>query len=131
PRTGCMATRSVAPAPRRSSSSSLASPHPAAVLSPPPAAALRMAAARTGDHLAIHSLLHSVFHGPSATAFQAQLDEPGYQAADRLVVKDGPDIVAHLRLAQQTIQLDGLTLPAVRFMDLVTAPEYRSRGLAT
>jgi GNAT superfamily N-acetyltransferase len=73
----------------------------------------------------------SVFHGPSPGEFHAQLDEPGYEAADRLVVRDGDQIAAHLRLARQTIQLDTLGLPAARFMDLATAPEYRSRGLAT
>ena len=53
----------------------------------------------------IHRLLVSVFHGPSAAEFHAQLDEPGYEPADRLVVKDGEQVAAHLRLARQTIQL--------------------------
>jgi predicted N-acetyltransferase YhbS len=79
----------------------------------------------------IHRLLMSVFHGPSASEFHAQLDEPGYEPADRLVVKDGEQVAAHLRLARQTIQLGEATLYAARFMDLATAPEYRGRGLAT
>lgn len=91
---------------------------------------LRLTSARTGDHPAIHRLLISVFHGPSLGEFHAQLDEPGYDPADRLVVKDGDQVAAHLRLARQTIQA-GAPLPAARFMDLATAPEYRSRGLAT
>src|SRR5262245_20367343 len=66
---------------------------------------LRLFAARTGDQPSIHELLVSVFHGPSLVEFQAQLDEPGYSAADRLIVKDGEDIAAHLRLAKQTIQV--------------------------
>lgn len=87
--------------------------------------------AKTGDHALIHGLLVSVFHGPSLSEFQAQLDEPGYEPADRLIVKDCDDIAAHLRLARQTIQLGSATLPVARFMDLATATEYRSRGLAT
>src|SRR5262249_33227905 len=85
----------------------------------------------TGDQPSIHELLVSVFHGPSLVEFQAQLDEPGYEASDRLIVKDGEEIAAHLRLAKQTIQVDSVTLPAARFMDLATAPQFRERGLAT
>jgi predicted acetyltransferase len=92
---------------------------------------LRLAFAKTGDHPLIHGLLVSVFHGPSPAEFQAQLDEPGYEPADRLIVKDGDEIAAHLRLARQTIHVASATLPSARFMDLATAPEYRSRGLAT
>jgi predicted acetyltransferase len=92
---------------------------------------LRLAAAKTGDHPLIHALLVSVFHGPSSSEFHAQLDEPGYQPSDRLIVKDGDQIAAHLRLARQTIRLGPVSLPAARFMDLATATEYRSRGLAT
>jgi predicted N-acetyltransferase YhbS len=127
-----MATRTALPVARRSSSRKLASPLRPLLLPPVPApAALRLAQAKTGDHQAIHRLLVSVFHGPSPAEFHAQLDEPGYEAADRLVVRDGDQIAAHLRLARQTIQLETLTLPVARFMDLATAPEYRSRGLAT
>src|SRR5436305_7754830 len=92
---------------------------------------LRLATARTGDHPSIHAFLVSVFHGPASDEFQAQLDEPGYDPADRLIVKDGDQLAAHLRLARQTIQLGSTTLPAARVMDLATAPEFRSRGLAT
>jgi predicted N-acetyltransferase YhbS len=133
-----MATRtalSVAPrhsSPRLASPRKSASPISPVLFAPPPApGTLRLAPARTGDHPAIHRLLVSVFHGPSPGEFHAQLDEPGYEPADRLVVRDGEEIAAHLRLARQRIQLDGLALPAARFMDLATAPEYRSRGLAT
>src|SRR5262245_6190996 len=63
--------------------------------------------------------------------FQAQLDEACYEPVDRLIVKDGEEIAAHLRLARQKIQVGAATLTAARFMDLATATEYRSRGLAT
>jgi predicted N-acetyltransferase YhbS len=107
---------------------------PSAASALPAAAAtgkLKLASARTGDHPAIHRLLVSVFHGPSHGEFHAQLDEPGYDPADRLVVRDGDQIAAHLRLARQSIQAGVVSLPAARFMDLATAPEYRNRGLAT
>jgi predicted acetyltransferase len=73
----------------------------------------------------------SVFHGPSVAEFHAQLDEPSYRPADRLIVKDHDEIVAHVRVSEQSVQLDSMVLPAARFMDLATAPEYRGRGLAT
>src|SRR5262245_27838670 len=121
-----MATRTAASVARRSPSISLTKPRPTIA-----ASGLRLTLARTGDHGLIHRLLVSVFHGPSAGEFHAQLDEPGYEPADRLVVRDGEAIAAHLRLARQQVQLGAAALPAARFMDLATAPEYRSRGLAT
>jgi predicted N-acetyltransferase YhbS len=87
--------------------------------------------AQRGDHPAIYELLQAVFQGPTPADFQAQLDEPGYEPSDRLLVKHGKQVVAHLRLARQTIWLDGVRLLAVRFMELATLPPYRQRGLAS
>ena len=131
-----MATRTVASVAGRSSSKTFKSPLGRQAVETPltrpaPQPGLRLVPARTGDHAKIHGLLLSVFHGPSAAEFHAQLDEPGYEAADRLVVKDDDEIAAHLRLARQTIQFGAATASAVRFMDLATAPEYRGRGLAS
>src|SRR5436190_10238552 len=136
-----MATRTVRSVARSSSSllpskrqtARRASPVQSLPAPPTPTASprLRLAMAKTGDHPLIHGLLVSVFHGPALAEFQAQLDEPGYEPSDRLIVKDGDEIAAHLRLARQTIQLGPTTLPVARFMDLATATEYRSRGLAT
>ncbi len=104
---------------------------PSALPSPIAAPRLRLAMAKTGDHPLIHGLLVSIFHGPTLAEFQAQLDEPGYEPVDRLIVKDGEEIAAHLRLARQKIQVGSATLTAARFMDLAAATEYRGRGLAT
>src|SRR5688572_13393890 len=129
---GSMATRTALSVARRSSPRKPVSPVRPLLLPPAPApGTLRLAHAKTGDHQAIHRLLVSVFHGPSPAEFHAQLDEPGYEPADRLVVRDDGAIAAHLRLARQTIQLGSVSLPAARFMDLATAPEDRSKGLAT
>src|SRR6476469_3001247 len=99
-----------------SSSSSSLSQSPPCLVSASTAAPprLRLATARTGDHPSIHAFLVSVFHGPASGEFQAQLDEPGYDPADRLIVKEGDQIAAHLRLARQTIQLGSAMLPAAR-----------------
>src|SRR5688572_2190810 len=112
--------RSVASASFTSTKSSAAHAAPVAPLGP---VRLRLAAARTGDHPSIHAFLLSVFQGPSAAEFHAQLEEPGYQPSNRLLVKQGDElkkrvevkqdvearqgneIVAHLRLARQTIHM--------------------------
>jgi ribosomal protein S18 acetylase RimI-like enzyme len=91
----------------------------------------RLAPARTGDHAAIHRLLLAAFHGPTPAEFHAQLDEPGYDPASRLVVRHGDAVAAHLRASRRTIHLDGLATRAVQLMDLATAPEYRGLGFAT
>ena len=130
-----MATRTARSVARSSSllPSQRPTARPALPASPSIAAAprLRLAMAKTGDHPLIHGLLVSIFHGPTLGEFQAQLDEPGYEPVDRLIVKEGEEIAAHLRLARQTIQVGSATVSAARFMDLATATEYRSRGLAT
>jgi predicted N-acetyltransferase YhbS len=87
--------------------------------------------ARTGDHQAIHRLLLGVFHGPTPGEFCAQLDEPGYDPADRLLVKHGERVAAHVRLSRRLVQLDKLHASAARLMDLATAPEYRGLGFAS
>ncbi len=112
-------------------------PVPAALSSPPSAPGAagesgpRLAPARTGDHAAIHRLLLAAFHGPKPAEFHAQLDEPGYDPASRLVVRHGDTVAAHLRASRRTIHLDGLATSAVQLMDLATAPEYRGLGFAS
>jgi GNAT acetyltransferase-like protein/sterol carrier protein len=92
---------------------------------------VRLVPARSGDHAAIHRLLLSIFHGPSAAEFHAQLDEPLYEPTDRLLVKSGDRVVAHLRITKRLIRFGSLTIPAAGFMDLGTSHEFRSRGFAT
>ena len=64
-----------------------------------PQASWRVVPATPADQAAIHQFLVSVFHQPSPAEFQAQLEEPTYEPADRLLVKSGSRIVAHLRHA--------------------------------
>ncbi len=100
-------------------------------LSSTTALAHRLLPARAGDHAAIHQLLLSIFHGPSAAEFHAQLDEPLYEPTDRLLVKSGEQVVAHLRVTKRLIHFGSLTIPAAGFMDLGTSHEFRSRGFAS
>lgn len=101
---------------------------------PPPIAAPAgpcLVPAKAGDHLPIHRLLLAAFGGPSSVEFQAQLDEPGYDPADRLVVKLGEQVAAHVRASRRTILLAGVPLAAVQLMDLATAAEHRGQGFAS
>lgn len=91
----------------------------------------RLALARTGDHPSIHKLLLAAFHGPTAGEFHAQLDEPGYDAASRLVVRHGGSVVGHVRASRRTLVLGGASVPAVQLMDLATDADYRGRGFAS
>ena len=91
-------------------------------------AAWRVVSASAGDHPMIHQFLVSVFHKPSPAEFQAQLEEPSYEPAYRLVIKDGTQIVAHLRLLSREMRLGRLVLPVGIIADLATLPEYRGLG---
>jgi predicted N-acetyltransferase YhbS len=92
---------------------------------------IQLLPARAGDHLPIHRLLLEAFHGPSAAEFHAQLDEPGYDPTDRLVVKVGETVAAHVRTSRRQVRVGACVLPAVRFMDLATAREHRRHGFAS
>jgi predicted N-acetyltransferase YhbS len=84
--------------------------------------------ARAGDHLAILYFLQQVFGGPTSRDFQAQQDEPGYTPAQRLVIRQGSRIVAHIRLVPGVMQVPGGLLPVARLCEMGVAPEYRGRG---
>lgn len=96
-----------------------------------PRAAWRVAHATAGDHTLIHQFLLGVTQKPSSAEFQAQVDDPVYEPSDRLLIKVGKQIVAHLRLVRRELRFGRLLLPVGLVVDVVTAPEYRGRGCAT
>ncbi len=85
--------------------------------------------ARAGDHHAIHRLLVSLLHQPSAAEFQAQLERPDYEPRDRLVVKRGEQVMAHAQLMKCAIHFGERILPIMVVNDFVSLPELRSEGL--
>ena len=97
----------------------------------PVRAAWRVVHATAGDHPLIHQLLVSLFHRPSATEFQAQLDDPTYEPSDRLLIKNGSQIIAHLRVLDREMRFGKVVLPVGLITDLATLPEYRGHGCAT
>jgi predicted acetyltransferase len=94
-------------------------------------AALRLGPANAGDHYPIHDFLVGVFRAPSSSEFQAQLEEPFYEPTDRLIVKHGTRIVAHLRQFHREVRLGPLVMPMTGLAELATLSPYRSRGLAS
>ena len=87
--------------------------------------------ATAGDHPLIHQFLLGATQKPSAAEFQAQVDDPTYEPSDRLLIKAGRQIVAHLRLVRREMRFGRLLLPVGLVVDVVTAPEYRGHGCAT
>src|SRR5262245_36589901 len=80
-------------------------------LSPPGlrgASVARVVPACAGDHPAVHQLLSAVFHAPSRDAFYSSLDDPFYEPRDRLLVKRGQRIVAHLHLTKRVMHFGPL-----------------------
>jgi len=84
-----------------------------------------------GDHPAVHQFLLSVSHEPSGAEFQSQLDEPTYEPRDRLLIKHGDRVAAHLRLIRREMRFGAATLPVAYVADVATLPEYRGRGYAS
>lgn len=81
-----------------------------------------------GDHSLVHSLLRAVQQGPSYEDFITWLDEPSYEAADRLLIKHGPQIVAHVQVLHRTAWFDGVKLPTCGVQDLAVLPEFAQLG---
>jgi predicted N-acetyltransferase YhbS len=87
-----------------------------------------VSSASAGDHIAILHFLQSVAHQPSATDYQAQLEDPTYEPSDRLLVKQNRTIVGHVRLINREMHLGSQLVPVTLLSDFVVAPEYRRFG---
>lgn len=95
------------------------------------AAGIEVTAGIAGDHPAVYQFLLNVFQEPSSAELQAQLDEPMYEPSDRLLVKHGDRVAAHLRLIRREMRFGAATLPIGYVTDAATLPEYRGRGYAS
>lgn len=92
---------------------------------------LQISRGRIGDHPAALQFLNSIFHAPSAAEFCARSDEPSYTARDRMLIKDGEQILSHVLLVRRQMRFGRALIPTVRLEHLATLPEYRSRGFAS
>ena len=84
-----------------------------------------------GDHPSVQAFLTSLFHRPSSAEFQAQVDEPQYEPSDRLLLKRGSRLVAHLRISKREMRFGDLALPTAEIRDVATLPEFRRQGCAS
>ncbi len=86
--------------------------------------------ATASDHAAIYQTLLDVFQGPSAAEFAAQQEDPLYEPADRLIVKQDDRVAAHLQLTHRTWCFGAARIPVAGVHWLCTLPEMRGRGHA-
>jgi hypothetical protein len=94
----------------------------------PGVAAARLVTGHAGDHALVHALLRAVNQAPSYEDFVTWLDEPTYEPSDRLLVKHGNQIVAHLQLLHRTAWFEDVRLPVGSAHDLAVLPEYSHAG---
>ncbi len=83
-----------------------------------------------GNHLAIQSFLQRLLHRPSNAEFASAIQRPGYEPADRLIIRSPSDrsLIAHAQLESQVIRFGRSEIPVVRVKDLAVLPEFRQRG---
>jgi ribosomal protein S18 acetylase RimI-like enzyme len=74
--------------------------------------------------------LAAVLHQPSPQEFQAQLDDPFYEPADRSIVKDRDQIAGHLRQTWRTMRFGPARWSFGRLSYLAVLPEFRSQAVA-
>jgi predicted acetyltransferase len=91
-------------------------------------AASSLVGGHAGDHALVYSLLRTVHQSPSYEDYLTWLDEPAYEPSDRLLVKVGDHIVAHLQLLHRTAWFDGVKLPVGSALDLAVLPEFSQAG---
>ena len=92
------------------------------------AATVRLVSGHAGDHALVHALLRAANQAPSYEDFVTWLDEPTYEPTDRLLVKHGERIVAHVQLLARTAWFDGVQVPIAGVQDLAVLPEYAQAG---
>jgi len=84
--------------------------------------------ASAGDHPSIYHLLTAVFQGPSQGEFRASVEDPHYKPHDRLLLKSGPQIVAHVHVTRRVMQFGPLHVPVAGLDWLGALPEFRGQG---
>jgi len=92
---------------------------------------LSVVAAGGGDHTAIYYFLTGVFQGPTRNEFKASLEDPYYEPSDRLLVKRGSRIAAHVQMTSRVLQFGPLQIPVSELGWLATLPECRGRHHAS
>jgi hypothetical protein len=87
-----------------------------------------LVAGHAGDHPLVYALLRAVNQAPTYEDFITWLDEPTYEPSDRLLVKHGDQLVAHVQVLRRTGWFDGIRIPIGGALDLAVLPEYDHAG---
>jgi hypothetical protein len=90
--------------------------------------AVRLVSGHVCDHALVHALLRAANQSPSYDDFATWLDEPSYEPTDRLLVKHGERIVAHVQLLARTAWFDGVNVQIAGIQDFAVLPEYSRAG---
>jgi predicted acetyltransferase len=110
------------------SDASLGAPRSRSVAPTANATTVRLVTGHAADHALVHALLRAANQAPSHEDFVTWLDEPTYEPTDRLLIKHGERIVAHLHLLARTAWFDGVQVPIGAVQDLAVLPEYAQAG---
>ena len=92
------------------------------------ATSVRLVAATRADYPSVWQFLRDVFGAPSPEEFWASLDDPFHEHHDRLLLKQGSEIVAHAHATRRTMRFGPLDLPVAGLHWLGVAPRCRGRG---
>lgn len=92
---------------------------------------LPVVSAGAADHAAVYYFLASVFQQPSRAEFLASLEDPFYEPHDRLLVRQGSQIVGHVHLTHRVMQFGAEQLPVAGLAWLGTSPDSRGQGLGS
>jgi predicted acetyltransferase len=93
-----------------------------------PGPEVRLVSGHAGDHALVHALLRAANQAPSYEDFLTWLDEPTYEPTDRLLLKHGERIVAHVQLLTRSAWFDGVQVPVGALQDMALLPEYVQAG---
>jgi predicted acetyltransferase len=95
---------------------------------PPLGDSVRLVTGHVADHRLVYDLLRMTRAAPSAESFASSLEEPSYEPTDRLLVRRGSQIVAHVQLLHRAAWFQGVRLPVAGIECLAALPELDEAG---
>jgi hypothetical protein len=90
--------------------------------------AARFLHAGAGDHHSIYQFLSAILPTPSRDFFLTSLEDPFYEPTNRLLIKLGDRILAHVHLADRTLCLGSLRVAMTSVSGLATLAQCRGQG---
>jgi predicted acetyltransferase len=88
----------------------------------------QLAFGTAGDHAEVRQMLCDVFNRTAHDVFPATLEDPHYEPCDRLLIKNGEQILSHLHMTRRVMQFGPMRHGASGLQRFGTLPEHRQRG---